>query len=141
MSVEYLEFLGQYQKTYSGLKDSPETFTHIVSFLLQRPERRTRRHLFNVFRLSCLCLTVRAPDLPVVKFPGMDSGVPRRRLYDVIIPAQSYLANVSNSETICTTEPLCPFIVILRLNLTVGTFSATRGPMLKTLARQISIKF
>ena len=103
VSNEYLAFLDHFHIPVWKTALRP-LLTFLVSFLLQMPELRTRRHLFYVFRLSCLRITVRAPDLPAFNFPGMDSGVPRSRLYDVIKTAQSYLANVSNSETFCTTE-------------------------------------
>ena len=63
-----------------------------------------RKHLFYVFQLSCLCLTSQLPELPTIKFPGVDCSDPRSRLFDVIMPAQSYLANVANSVAVCTTE-------------------------------------
>ena len=65
---------------------------------------RVRQHLFHIVRLSFLCLTSISPELPAVKFPGVDCSDPRSRLFDVIMPAQSYLANVADSVSICTTE-------------------------------------
>ena len=67
-------------------------------------EVKTRKHLFYIFQLSCLCLTSKLPELPAVKFPGVDCSDPPSRLFDVIMPAQSYIANVENSVAVCTTE-------------------------------------
>ena len=101
---EYVEFLEVFRKSYSAMKDTPEVITDVVSFLMELPEMRVRKHLFHIFRLSCLCLTSVSPEVPAVKFPGVDCSDPRSRLFDVIMPALSYLANVADSVSICTTE-------------------------------------
>ena len=76
----------------------------MVAFLIGMPELKLRKHLFYIFQLSCLCLTSKLPELPAIKVPGVDCNDPRSRLFDVIMPAQSYLANVANSVAVCTTE-------------------------------------
>ena len=76
----------------------------MVAFLMCMPELKLRKHLFYIFQLSCLCLTSKLPKLPAIKFSGVDCNDPRSRLFDVIMPAQSYLANVANSVAVCTTE-------------------------------------
>ena len=43
-------------------------------------------------------------ELPPVKFQGVNSADPKSRLTDVILPAQSYLAQVPNSVTECIGE-------------------------------------
>ena len=101
---EYVDFLEWCRKKYSGMKDTPEVFTDMVAFLLEMPELKMRKHLFYLFQLSCLCLTSKLPELPAIKFPGVGCSDPRSRLFDFIIPAQSYLANVANSVAACTTE-------------------------------------
>ena len=63
-----------------------------------------RKHLFYIFQLSCLCLTSKLSELPAIKFPGVLCSDPRSRFFDVIMPAQPYLANVANSVSVCTTE-------------------------------------
>ena len=81
-----------------------EVFTDMVAFLMGMPELKMRKSLFFIFQLSCQCLTTKLPELPAIKLPGVDSSEPRSRLFDVIMPAQSYLANVANSVAACTTE-------------------------------------
>ena len=76
----------------------------MVAFLMGMPELKLRKHLFYIFQLSCLRLTSKLPELPAIKFSGVDCNDPRSRLSDVIMPAQSYLANVANSVAVCTTE-------------------------------------
>ena len=101
---EYGEFLEAFRTSYSTMKDTPEVIIDVVSFLMELPEMRVRKHLFHIFQLSCLRLTSISPELPAVKLPGVDSSDPRSRVFDVIMPAQSYLANVADSVSICTTE-------------------------------------
>ena len=101
---EYQEFVDFFRNKYQDFRDAPETFTDMIELLTPMPELRSRRHLFYLFQLSCLCLTSQIPRLPAVKFQGVDSGDPRCRLSGVILPAQSYLANVVGSVAVCTTE-------------------------------------
>ena len=101
---EYLEFLDFFRNTYADFRDAPETFTNMVDLLSPMPELRSRKHLFFLFQLSCLCLTSHLPPLPAIKFQGVDSSDPRCRLSDVILPAQSYLSHVAGSVAVCTTE-------------------------------------
>ena len=44
------------------------------------------------------------PELTAIKFSGVDCNDFRSRLFGVIMPAQSYLANVANSVAVCTTK-------------------------------------
>ena len=101
---EYVDFVEYFRQANSGVKDTPEVFTDMVAFLIGMPELKLRKHLFYIFQLSCLCLTSKLPELPAIKFPGVDCNDPRSRLFDVIMPAQSYLANVAKSVAVCTTE-------------------------------------
>ena len=101
---EYIDFVEYFRQVHSGAKDTPAVFTDMVAFLMDMPELKLRKHLFYIFQLSCLCLTSKLPELPAVKFSGVDCIDPRSRLFDVIMPAQSYLANVTNSVAVCTTE-------------------------------------
>ena len=101
---EYVEFLEYFREVNSGAKNTPEVFTDMVVTLMGMPELKMRKHLFHIFQLSCLCLTSKSPELPAVKFSGVDCSEPRSRLFDVIMPAQSYLANISSAVAACTTE-------------------------------------
>ena len=101
---EYIDFVEHFRQANSGAKDTPEVFSDMIAFLMDMPELKLRKHLFYIFQLSCLCLTSKLPELPAIKFSGVDCNDPRSRLFDVIMPAQSYLANVANSVAVCTTE-------------------------------------
>ena len=101
---EYIDFVEHFRQANSGAKDTPEVFSDMIAFLMDMPELKLRKHLFYIFQLSCLCLTSKLLELPAIKFSGVDCNDPRSRLFDVIMPAQSYLANVANSVAVCTTE-------------------------------------
>ena len=92
---EYLGFLDFFRNAYHDFRDTPGANTDITELLTPMPELRARKHLFDSYQLSCLCLTSQKPDLPVVKFQGVVSSNSRCRLTDVILPAQSYLSNVA----------------------------------------------
>ena len=101
---EYVDFVEYFGQANSGAKDNPEVFTDMVAFLMGMPELKLRKHLFYIFQLSCLCLVSKLPELSAIKFSGVDCNDPRSRLFEIIMPAQSYLANVANSVAVCTTE-------------------------------------
>ena len=94
---EYVDFLECFRKKYSGMKDTPNVFTDMVAFLMEMPKLTMRKRLFNIFQVRCLCLTSKLPEMPAIEFLGIDYSDPRSRLFDVIMPAQSYLTNVANS--------------------------------------------
>ena len=76
----------------------------VVSFLIVLPTLRSRKNLFYLIRLSCLCLTERRVDLPAIKFHEVDTSKPKCSLVDMLLPAQSYLTNCSQSVAYCTSE-------------------------------------
>ena len=117
---EYVDFVEYFRQANSGAKDTPEVFTDMVAFLIGMPELKLRKHLFYIFQLSCLCLTSKLPELPAIKFPGVDCNDPRSRLFDVIMPAQSYLANVANSVAVCTTEASLGTLKDLEFRFSIG---------------------
>ena len=88
---EYVDFVEYFRNANFGTKDTPEVFTDKVAFPVGMPELKLRKHLFYIFQLGCLCLTSKLPELPAIKFSGVDCNDPRSRLFDVIMPAQSLL--------------------------------------------------
>ena len=76
----------------------------MIRFLIAMPELMMRENLFYIFRLSCLCLTAGSPELPAVRFPGVDCGDPRSGFFHVIMPSPSYFVNVPDNVSICISE-------------------------------------
>ena len=101
---EYMEFVDYFRANFPQLKDQPGQMKDIVSFLIVLPALRSRKNLFYLFRLSCLCLTEKGVDLAVIKFHEIDTSKPKCRLADTLLPAQSYLTNCPQSVAYCTSE-------------------------------------
>ena len=101
---EYLEFVDYFRANFPQFKDMPGQMKDVVSFLVALPAMRTRKNLFHLFRLSCLCLTEGGADLPAIKFHKVDSSKPKCRFVDMLLPAQSYLASCSQAIAYCTSE-------------------------------------
>ena len=106
---EYIDFLDHFRNAHSNMQNSLGVFTDMVRFLIAMPELRMREHLNHIFRLSCpveLSLFdsrfTRASSSQIPR--GPDYGDPRSRLFDVIMPSQSYLTNVPNAISICTSD-------------------------------------
>ena len=54
---EYIDFVEHFRQANSGANDTSEVFSDMISFLMDMPELKLRKHLFYIFQLSCLCLT------------------------------------------------------------------------------------
>ena len=100
---EYVEFLDHFRSSSGPLRTS-DAVPDIIDLLVSMPALRSRPRLWRLFRLSCLCLTETSPRLPPFRFQDADSSNPNCRLSDVLLPAQSYLATVPNSELSCVIE-------------------------------------
>ena len=68
--------------------------TDTVGFLVGLSFLRTRRLLYRLFTLSCLCLDEPFQTLPDVKFNSIRTDEPSSRIADVILPVQSYFKKV-----------------------------------------------
>ena len=99
-----------------------------MKFLTDLPALHSRPLLFCRFKLSCLFLTCESPELPEVKFGSIGTGHPRSRLSEVILPVQSYVANVPDpAKSAVTRDALSKFST---LSSTLGTeiLSKTYSP-------------
>ena len=56
-----------------------------------------RSHLLYLFKLSCLCTTVISPNYPDVVFGDVTTAGGQNRFTDLVLPCQSYMANVAGS--------------------------------------------
>ena len=99
-----MEFVDYFRANFPQLKDQPGQMKCVVPFLIVLPALRSRKNVFYLFRLSCLCLTERGVDLPAIKFHEVDSSKPKYRLVDTLLPVQSYLANCPQYVAYCSSE-------------------------------------
>ena len=56
-----------------------------------------RPRLLYLFKLSCLCTTVVSPSYPDVTFGEVTTAGGQNRFTDLVLPCQSYMANVARS--------------------------------------------
>ena len=101
---EYLEFLTDLRRSGLTLASSSGIIHDVVAFLADYPALRTRPRIYHLFKLSCLCLTDSAPDLPAVTFGSIDSSCNDCRLSSVILPVQSSIVNVPGSVSLYTSD-------------------------------------
>ena len=101
---EYLSFLDDLRRSYSDVAQPTLLIPDTVKFLVELPSLHSRPLLYKLFRLACLCLDEPFPVLPSVKFGSVSSDDPTSSLFDVILPVQSYFANVPHSIDAVTTD-------------------------------------
>ena len=101
---EYLGFLTDLRASGITLAGSQDVIYDVVSFLVDFAPLKSRPHIYYLFRLSCLCLTDVSKDLPTVTFGQIDSSNLQCPIVNVILPVQSFLANLPNSVEVCSTE-------------------------------------
>ena len=108
---EYLSFVDDLRRTYSDLAQPTLLIPDTVKFLVELPILHSRPLLYKLFRLACLCLDEPFPVLPSVKFGSVDSDNPTSSHIDVILPVQSYFANVPHSiEGVTTDQSVADFL-------------------------------
>ena len=101
---EYIAVLTHLRGSRVSLTSTPTALHDLVDFLSKLPALRERKHVFHLFKLSCLCLTDMSPNLPLVTFGNVSTANPSCRSTDVILPVQSLLANLPQSVPVCTTD-------------------------------------
>ena len=101
---QYLELLDHLRSLFPSPVDPVAAIPDVIDFLLNLDYLHNRPNLLHLFRLSCLCLTTTAPDLPHIHFGDIDTSKPHCRLTDVILPAQSFLHGVPGSIPVVTSD-------------------------------------
>ena len=76
----------------------------LIEFLFELDFLRDRSCLFYLFKLCCLCATSVSPTYPDVTFGIVSTAGRQSRLSDVILPGQSYMANVRDSVASCSDD-------------------------------------
>ena len=125
---EYLSFVDDLRRTYSDLAQPTLLIPDTVKFLVELPILHSRPLLFKLFRLACLCLDEPFPVLPSVKFGSVDSDNPTSSHIDVILPVQSYFANVPHSIEAVTTDQSVSDFLRLEPDFIDGGMSDTYCP-------------
>ena len=87
---------------YSGISQPTILINDSVDFLMGQESLRTRSLLYELFRLSCLCLDVPFPQLLAIKVWNINSEGPTSQLIDLVQPVQAYYANVARGVEVTT---------------------------------------
>ena len=132
---EYMEFVEYSRTSFLHLKDQPGLVKDVVGFLIVLPALRSRKNLFYLFRLSCLCLTESGTGLPPIKFHEVDTSNPKCRLIDMLLPAKSYLANCPGAFFLCTSEPSMSKLRAMDEQINSGQFAGDPWAHVDTFGR------
>ena len=84
--------------------DLTSTSSDLSEFLVGFEFLQDRAHLFHLFKLCCLCATSLSPVFPDVTFGTVTTAGRQNRFTDVILPCQSYQANVRDSVAFCSKD-------------------------------------
>ena len=101
---QYIQLLDHLRTAYGPNFDNTSVAADLVEFLMGLEFLHERSHLLYLFKLSCLCTTVTCPSHPDVVFGGITTAGGQSRFTDLILPCQSYMANVTGSVVRCSED-------------------------------------
>ena len=99
---QYMQLLDHLRTTYDPDFDISSVSADLIEFLSELEFLRNRSCLFYLFKLCCLCATTVSPTYPDVTFGTISTAGRHNRLTDVILPSQSYVANVRGAVAFCS---------------------------------------
>ena len=101
---QYMQLLDHLRTSYGPNFDLTSTSSDLIEFLVGLEFLQDRAHLFHLFKLCCLCATSVSPVFPGVTLGAVTTAGRQNRFTDVILPCQSYLANVRDSVAFCSND-------------------------------------
>ena len=99
---QYMQLLDHLRTAFGPSFDITSVAGDLIEFLSELEFLRDRSCLFYLFKLCCLCATSVSPTYPDVTFGTVSTARRQSRLTDVILPGQSYMANVRDSVAFCS---------------------------------------
>ena len=99
---QYMQLLDHLRTTYDPDFDISSVSADLIEFLSELEFLRNRSCLSYLFKLCCLCATTVSPTYPDVTFGTISTAGRHNRLTDVILPSQSYVANVRDAVAFCS---------------------------------------
>ena len=99
---QYMQLLDHLRPIYDPSFDISSVSADLFEFLSELEFLRNRSCLFYLFKLCCLCATSVSPTYPDVTFGTISTAGRHNRLTDVILPSQSYVANVRDAVAFCS---------------------------------------
>ena len=94
---QYIQLLDHLRTAYGPNFDITSVAADLIEFLMGLEFLHERYHLLYLFKMSCLCTTVTGSSYPDVIFGEVTTAGGRSRFTDLILPCQSYMANVPGS--------------------------------------------
>ena len=91
---QYIQLLDHLRTAYGPNFDITSIAADLIEFLMGLEFLHERSHLLYLFKLSCLCTTATSPNYPDVVFGEVTTAGGQSRFTDLILPCQSYMANV-----------------------------------------------
>ena len=99
---QYMQLLDHLRTTYDPDFDKSSVSADLIEFLSELEFLRNRSCLSYLFKLCCLCATTVSPTYPDVTSGTISTAGCHNRLTDVILPSQSYVANVRDAVAFCS---------------------------------------
>ena len=93
----YIQLLDHLRTAYGSSFDITSVAADLIEFLMGLEFLHERSHLLYLFKLSRLCTTVISPSYPDVVFGDVTTAGGQNRFNDLVLPCQSYMANVAGS--------------------------------------------
>ena len=125
---QYIQMLDHLRIAYGPDSEIISVATDLIEFLMGLEFLHERSHLLYLFKLSCLCKTATSPSYPNVTFGGVTTARGQSRLTDVILPSQSYMANVNGSVTFCSDDSNLAKFSLLSASFGRSVFSPDYDP-------------
>ena len=102
---QYMQLLDHLRTSYGPNFDLICFSSDLIEFLVGLEFLQDRAHLFQLlFKLCYLCATSVSSALRDVTFGTVTTAGRQNRFTDVILPCQSYLANVRDSVSFCSND-------------------------------------
>ena len=99
-----MQLLDHLRTAYGLSFDITSVSGDLIEFLSELEFLRDRSCFVYLFKLCCLCATSVNPTYPDVTFGTVSTAGRQSRLTDVILPCQSYIANVRDSVAFCSDD-------------------------------------
>ena len=125
---QYIQLLDHLRTAYGPNFDITSVAADLIEFLVGLEFLHERSHLLYLFKLSCLCTTATSPNYPDVVFGEVTTAGGRSRFTDLILPCQSYMANVPGSVIRSSEESNLARFSSLTASFGRTTFSSDYDP-------------
>ena len=125
---QYMQLLDHLRTTYDPDFDISSVSADLIEFLSELEFLRNRSCLSYLFKLCCLCATTVSPTYPDVTFGTISTAGRHNRLIDVILPSQSYVANVRDAVAFCSDNGNLTKFIDFSSSFGRSTFAADYDP-------------